>query len=94
MKYIGVFFDKHSDAVQAYRKHSQEVNNMSRNYGIVTVNPSDMTITIDNIRYMYYGFPTYEDVIRISGINFAAIFSEVSDSRIKQYIMARFRPSL
>lgn len=50
MKNIGVFFDRHADAVEAYRKHSHIANNMARVFGTVTVNPAEMTINIDKFR--------------------------------------------
>lgn len=92
MKNIGMFFEKRSEVIEAYRKHSQQSNNMARDFGTVIVNPAQMTITCDDVCWMYYAFESFEDAVRISGINFAAVICEISDRRIKDYIMTRLRP--
>lgn len=56
MKTIGMFFSNKEDMIAAYRKHSQSVNNLARSYGTTTVNPPQMTITIDDYKWRYYAF--------------------------------------
>lgn len=94
MKTIGMFYKNSSDMVNAYREHSQKFNNYAREYGSVTVNPSKMTIIIDDVRRMYFSFPNCDEINNIAGIEFDAIFSEVVDPQAKQFIMTRFRPRL
>lgn len=94
MKTIGLFFANSHDTVRAYRRHSQSANNSARYYGVVSVNPKEMTITCDDWKYMYYTCNTENDVDRIAGIEFDAIFSEVVDPYCKRMIMSRFRPRL
>lgn len=96
MKKIGMFFANSHDMIEAYRAKSQMYNCLARNYGSVTVNPSAMTITVDDIKWMYYSFPNADHInlIKIAGIQFDAIFSEVVDPKAKWFITTRFRPGL
>lgn len=94
MKNIGMFYENSLDAIDDYRKHSQSANNSARQYCTVTINPSEMTITIDSVRWKYYVFKQFDDVQSIAGIQFDAVFCEVRDPKIKSYIMSRFRPRL
>lgn len=94
MMNIGMFYEKKLDAIDDYRKHSQSANSLARQHGSVTVNPSEMKITIDGVQWHYYNFRDFEDVHRIAGIQFDAVFCEVRDRKIKSYIMSRFRPRL
>lgn len=90
---IGMFYGNRQVAIEAYRKHSQSANNDARSYGTVTVNPRSMTITFDNVRYMYYSFDNDGDAqMKVQGIPFQAIFSEDLHPKDKQYVMSRFRP--
>lgn len=92
MKYIGMFFANNDDMIEAYRKHSQSAQNSARDFSVVTVNPSQMTIVIADRKWMYYTFKDASRINDIAGIQFDAIFSEVTDLYCKQYIMSRFRP--
>lgn len=92
MKIIGMFFANKDDTIEAYRKHSQSANNSASDFGTVIVNPKEMTITFDDWQYRYYTFNQESDVMRICGIRFDAVFSEVIDPYCKWYIMTRFRP--
>lgn len=92
MKTIGMFFSNKQDTVEAYRKHSQSANSLARDYGVVTVNPAEMTITTDDIKWRYYTIVNGEDVNKIAGIQFDAVFSEVTDPYAKIFITSRFRP--
>lgn len=93
MKNIGMFYGSKLAAIETYRKHSQQANNSARDYGTVTVNPKDMTITFDDVRYMYYSFDKEGDAQRkVQGIPFQAIFSEDLHTKDKEYVMTRFRP--
>lgn len=92
MKTIGMFFSKKQDTVEAYRKHSQSVNSLARNYGTTTVNPAEMTITTDDIKWRYYTIVDGVDFHKIASIQFDAVFSEVTAPYAKMFIMSRFRP--
>lgn len=92
MKTIGMFFSNKEDMISAYRKHSQSVNNLARSYGTTTVNPSQVTITVDDYKWRYYAFEDDKCVHKIAGIQFDAVFSEVTDPYAKMFIMSRFRP--
>lgn len=58
------------------------------------VDTGHRTITFENLKYMYILIKDEKDVIKIGGIQFDAIFSEVIDPHCKQFIMSRFRPGL
>lgn len=94
MKNIGMFYENKLDAIEDYRKHSQQANSLARMHGSVTVNPQEMTVTIDQICWRYYVLKEFEDVQRIAGIQFDSVFCEVRNPKIKSYIMTRFRPRL
>lgn len=92
MKKIGMFFANSRDMIESFRKHSQSYQSLARDYGSVTVNPSEMTITVDNYKWLYYSFPNTDHIYRIAGIEFDAVFSEVVDPDVKWFILSRFRP--
>ena len=92
MKNVGMFYANSFDMIEAYRYHSQMYNNHAREYGSVTVNPSQLTIRLDDVKYLYYSFPNDTNINNIAGIQFDAVFSEVVDAKAKQFIMSRFRP--
>lgn len=94
MKNIGMFYENKLDAIEDYRHHSQSANSMARMHSVVTVNPKEMTVTIDQLCWRYYVFKEFEDVQRIAGIQFDSVFCEVRNPKIKSYIMTRFRPRL
>lgn len=95
MKNIGMFYGSKQAAVEAYRKHSQRANNSASDYCVITVNPKRMTITFDDVCYMYYSFENEGDAQKIiAGIPFQAIFSEDLHQKDKDYVMTRFRPRL
>jgi hypothetical protein len=94
MKNIGMFYNNKHDTIEAFRKHSQNVQSLARQYGVVTVNPSEMKIIVDDCKWLYYTFEDDSRINDIAGIQFDAIFSEVIDPKAKWYIMTRFRPGL
>lgn len=92
MKLIGMFYAHRNDMIEAFRKHSQTYQNYAREYGSVTVNPSELKIQIDDVRYLYFAFPNADRINMIAGLQFDAVFSEVVDPEAKWFIMTRFRP--
>lgn len=92
MKQIGMFFSNSRDMIEAYRAHSQQYNSLAREFGCVSVNPTEFTIRVDNLKWMYYSFPNDDNINRIAGIQFDAIFSEVVHPKAKWFIITRFRP--
>ncbi|AEO14576.1 hypothetical protein MT_57030 [Pseudomonas phage phiPto-bp6g] len=91
MKHIGMIFDNQVALNAAFYMHA-----WSNTYGCtlpdVNVNTGMRTIEVGDRRYSYILIKDQTDVVKISGIEFDAIFSEVTDSHCKQYIMSRFRP--
>ncbi|MNW21642.1 hypothetical protein D3C71_2226760 [compost metagenome] len=53
-----------------------------------------MKVIVDDRKWLYYTFEDDSRINDIAGIQFDAIFSEVTDSKAKWYIMTRFRPGL
>lgn len=92
MKHVGMFFSNKDATLEAYRKHSQQANNMARSFSSVTVKPAEMKIITDDITWHYCRVEKYEDVIPFSGIVFDAVFSEVTDPEAKMFLVTRFRP--
>lgn len=89
---VGLFFDNESTMVEEYRRHSQRVANLARCWKTTSVNPKEKIIITDDTRYMYFFIDRYETVYKIAGLEFQAIFVQVSDIDACQYIMTRFRP--
>lgn len=91
MFHIGMIFDNQVALNAAFYMHA-----WSHSYGCalpnVSVNTGMRTIEVENRHYSYILIKDETDVVKISGIEFDAIFSEVTDSHCKQYIMSRFRP--
>lgn len=56
------------------------------------VNTGTREIIYPDIKYMFILIEGDRDVNQISGIEFDAIFSEVTNPNVKQYILSRFRP--
>lgn len=56
----------------------------------------ERTITYpeQDVQWMFVLIRDHKDVIKISGVQFDSIFSEVVDLQAKQYIMTRYRPGL
>jgi hypothetical protein len=94
MKLIGMFYSNSRDMIEAFRLHSQNYQTLARNYGSVTVNPAEMKIVVDDRKWLYYSFPNDDNINRIAGLQFDAVFSEVVDPKAKWFIMSRFRPGL
>jgi hypothetical protein len=93
MKNIGMFYNTTYEMREAFKAHADRSDPIHYDC-YVKVCPRSETITIDNIRWMYYTFREDKDVMQIAGINFDAIFSEVVNPYCKQWIMTRFRPGL
>lgn len=91
MKHVGMIFDNQVALNAAFYMHAwgQSDGGTVQN-GVV--NTGRRTIEFADIRYSYILIADSKDVVKISGIEFDAIFSEVTDPHCKQYIMSRFRP--
>lgn len=94
MKLIGMFYSNSRDMIEAFRSHSQRYQTIAREYGSVTVNPAQMMIIVDDVKWLYFSFPNDDHINRIAGLQFDAVFSEVVDPKAKWFIMTRFRPGL
>lgn len=93
MKNIGMFYSNRSDMCKAFKEHADRSDPVLYDCH-VKVNTRAETIEIHDTRWMYYTFTEDKDVMRIAGINFDAIFSEIVNPYCKRYIMTRFRPGL
>jgi hypothetical protein len=93
MKNIGMFYNTVGEMHEAFKAHADRADPIHYDC-YVKVCPRSATITIDNVRWMYYTFREDKDVMKIAGINFDAIFSEVVNPYCKRWIMTRFRPGL
>lgn len=90
MKHIGMIFDNQVALNAAFYMHAWGT---SLGGGETSgVNTGMRTIESADRRYSYILIKDDSDVVKISGIEFDAIFSEVTDPHCKQYIMSRFRP--
>lgn len=91
MIHIGMIFDNQVAMTAAFYMHAWSQTEGGVNTD-VTVNTATRTIECANRRYSYILIKDRDDVVKISGLEFDAIFSEVTDPHCKQYIMSRFRP--
>ena len=90
MKIIGMIFDNQVALNAAF--YMQAYSAREYDGGNVTVNTARRTIEYQDSRYQFILIKDEKDTVKISGIEFDAIFSEVVDPHCKQYIMSRFRP--
>lgn len=91
MFHIGMIFDNQVALNAAFYMHAWS-NSNGCTLPDVNVNTGMRTIEVGDRRYSYILIKDGKDVVKISGIEFDAIFSEVTDPHCKQYIMSRFRP--
>lgn len=92
MKHIGMIFDNQVALNAAFYMHAWSHSNGFTIPNDTSVNTATKTIEVGDRRYSYILIKDQTEVVKISGIEFDAIFSEVTDSHCKQYIMSRFRP--
>lgn len=94
MKNIGMFYSNKRDMLYAFKEHADRCDPLLFSCE-VKVNPQTSTITIGDVRWMYYAFERDGDAMqRVQGINFDAMFSENLHPHCKRYVMTRFRPRL
>ena len=89
MKTIGMIFDNQVALNAAFYMQAWYASESGTE---VTVKTKDRTIEYPDSRYKFILIKDEKDVMKISGVSFDAIFSEVVDPHCKQYIMSRFRP--
>jgi hypothetical protein len=89
MKKIGMLFDDQVALNAAFYMKAHSVLAYNEN---ATVNTGTRTIEYPDMRWQFILLNDDKDVVKISGMEFDAIFSEVRNSNAKQFIMSRFRP--
>ena len=94
MKNIGMFYSDRSDMYKAFKEHADRSDPLLFQCE-VKVSIKSNTITIGDVRWMYFSFEKDGDAMRVvGGINFDAMFSENLHPHCKRYVMTRFRPGL
>lgn len=88
---IGMIFDNQVAFNAAFYMHAWSSTDGGKETTVI-VNSGLRTIQDENLRYSYILIKDDDDMMRIGGMEFDAIFSEVVDPNRKQYIMSRFRP--
>lgn len=91
MKIIGMIFD---DPVALNAAFFMKAFNVLAYKEDAVVNTGTRCIEYPDVRWQYVLIKDDRDLVKISGIQFDAIFSEVVDLHCKQYVMSRFRPGL
>lgn len=91
MKIIGMLFDDRERMMSQFKRHSDNCKAMP--YIDAVINTKELSIVISGeFKWRYISIMDKEDVMKISGISFDTIFSEVRDTYCKNWILSRFRP--
>lgn len=98
---IGMFYDERTELLATfYRAAFQAVDGEGYGFPKGEVNTMEQTITYthekDNVKrvYTYMYIKDMKDAMKISGMEFQAIFTSVKDKEANWYIQSRFRPQL
>lgn len=98
---IGMFYDDRTELhAEFYRAAYQAVDAEQYNLKTGVVNSREMTVTYDyperNVQHVnrYMLIRDYQDAVKISGMDFQAIFSNVKDKECAWFIRTRLRPQL
>ena len=89
MKTIGMIFDDVTSLNAAFYMHAYSGCQYNPD---IEVNTGMREIKYLNVIYKYIIIKDEKDVMKIAGINFDSIFSEVKDPYCKNWILSRFRP--
>ena len=88
MKTVGMIFDDLTSLNAAFYRAAYTESQ----YDDAKVNVGMWEIEYPNVRYKYILIKDENDVMKIAGIHFDSIFSEVKDPYCKNWILTRFRP--
>lgn len=90
MKKVGLFFENQISLNAAFFMRAYSSLDDPNDNAIIKTNSRE--IIYPDITWSYIIIKDEKDLVKISGLEFDAIFSEVTDIHCKQYIMSRFRP--
>lgn len=91
IKKIGVFRKSDTSMIQAFEDHIFQLEETGSVFH-ASYARSEIEQP-DGIKYIFRVIANYEDVLKVSGINFHAVFSDVDCVKSQRFLLSRLRGS-
>lgn len=91
IKNVGIFRKSQHSMLNAFKEHIVELENAGSVFH-ASLHKSEIELP-HGVRFIFRVISNYEDVMKVSGIKFHAIFSDVDCAKAQRFLLTRLRGS-